>query len=86
MLELDRYWRRSDTLRVGKSSHGCDGQDSGLKWYELQGSIVSAETPIVVLLGHDVKCGGPRIHGAAGCAISQHDVEFRFGNSQPVRC
>jgi hypothetical protein len=51
----------------------------------VQHSTVSARTPTVVL-GHDVKCGGPRTLGAAGYAISQHGVEFRFGNSEPVRC
>jgi hypothetical protein len=33
-LEPDRSWRRSSNLIVSKSSHGCDGQDSGLEWYE----------------------------------------------------
>jgi hypothetical protein len=46
----------------------------------VQCSIVSAETPTVALLGHDMKCGGPRTLGAAGGAISQHGVDFRFGN------
>jgi hypothetical protein len=36
----------------------------------VQRSIVSAGTPTVVVLGHDVRCGGPRTLGAAGCAIS----------------
>jgi hypothetical protein len=52
----------------------------------VQRSIVSAGTPIVVLLGQDVKWGGSRTLGVAGCAIPQHGVEFRFGNSEPVRC
>jgi hypothetical protein len=49
-------------------------------------SVVSAGMPTVVLLRRDVKCGGPRIFGAASCAISQHGVESRFGNGEPVRC
>jgi hypothetical protein len=51
----------------------------------VQRSVVSAGTPTVVL-GHDVKFGGPRALRAAGCAIAQHGVEFRFGNSEAVRC
>jgi hypothetical protein len=52
----------------------------------VQRSIVSARAPTFVLLGDDVKCGGPRTLGAAGRAISQHGVEFRFGSNEPVRC
>jgi hypothetical protein len=52
----------------------------------VQCSVVSAGTPTVVFLGHDVKCGGPRTLEVAGYAISQHGVEFRFGNSEPDRC
>jgi hypothetical protein len=40
----------------------------------VQRSIVSAGTPTVVLLGQNMKCGGLRTLGAAGCAISQHGV------------
>jgi hypothetical protein len=52
----------------------------------VQRSTVSAGTPTIVLLGHYVKCGGPRTLGAASSAISQHGVKFRFGNNEPVRC
>jgi hypothetical protein len=52
----------------------------------VQGSVVTAGTPTVVLLGHDMECGGPRTFGAASCAILQHGVEFGLGNSEPVRC
>jgi hypothetical protein len=41
----------------------------------VQRSVVSAGTPTFVLLGHDVKCGGPRTLGAGSCAISQHVVD-----------
>jgi hypothetical protein len=47
----------------------------------VQRSVVSAGTPTVVLLRHDVKYGGPRTLGAASCATSQHGVEFCFVNS-----
>jgi hypothetical protein len=52
----------------------------------VQRSVVTAGTPTVVLLGHDMYRRGPGTLGAASCAVQQHCVELGFGNSEPVRC
>jgi hypothetical protein len=53
---------------------------------DVQRYVVTAGTPTVVFLGHDIKSRGSRTFGEASCAIPQHGVEFRFGNSESVRC
>jgi hypothetical protein len=57
MLKPDRSWRRSGNLIVGDSSHGCDGQDSGLEWNECSALWSLRRTPAIVLLRQDEKCG-----------------------------
>jgi hypothetical protein len=81
MLEQHRSWRRSGNLRVGDSSYGCDRQDSGLESYE-RWALYNLRRDA------DAWCEvrRPRTLGAASCAISQHGVKFRLGNSEYVRC
>jgi hypothetical protein len=52
----------------------------------VEGSVIATGTPPVVLLGYDVESRRPGTLGAASCAVPQHGVELRFGDSEPIQC
>jgi hypothetical protein len=52
----------------------------------VEGPVIAAGTPAVVLLGYQVESGRPGTLGTASSAVANHGFKLGLGDCEPVGC